>query len=116
MAQGNGTDLEKALAHLSIQVRDVIQGNTEQLELIKQRALTALSFELSVGKASRRPFHWPLEFPEVFSLDGGFDCIVGNPPFLGGQKITGAMGDCYREYLVNTIACGKRGSADLVAY
>ena len=23
---------------------------------------------------------------------GGFDAIVGNPPFLGGQKITGAMG------------------------
>ncbi|MDT0639893.1 DNA methyltransferase [Citrobacter werkmanii] len=116
IAQGNDMALEKALAHLSIQVRDVIQGNTEQLELIQRRALTALSFELPVGKASRRPFHWPLEFPEVFSLGGGFDCIVGNPPFLGGQKITGTMGDCYREYLVNTIACGKRGSADLVAY
>jgi hypothetical protein len=25
-------------------------------------------------------FHWPLEFPEVFS-DGGFDCILSNPPW-----------------------------------
>ena len=30
------------------------------------------------------PFHWPLEFPEVFERpNGGFDAIVGNPPFLG---------------------------------
>ena len=29
----------------------------------------------------RRLFHWHLEFPDVLSL-GGFDLIVGNPPFL----------------------------------
>ena len=36
--------------------------------------------------------HWPLAVPEVMER-GGFDAIVGNPPFLGGQKLTGAMGD-----------------------
>lgn len=25
-------------------------------------------------------FHWPLEFPEVFG-QGGFDCVLGNPPW-----------------------------------
>jgi hypothetical protein len=25
-------------------------------------------------------FHWCLEFPEVFQ-DGGFSCILGNPPW-----------------------------------
>src|SRR5207244_4276424 len=25
-------------------------------------------------------FHWPLEFPEVFA-EGGFDCVLGNPPW-----------------------------------
>ena len=40
----------------------------------------------------------------------------GNPPFLGGQKITGAFGHPYREYLVGELAGGTRGSADLVAY
>ena len=62
-----------------------------------------------------RPFHWPLEFPEVFA-QGGFDGIVGNPPFLGGQRVTGSFGSAYREYLVNHSASGVRGSADLVAY
>ena len=27
-----------------------------------------------------RFFHWPAEFPDVF-LGGGFDCILGNPPW-----------------------------------
>lgn len=57
--------------------------------------------------------HWC--FPEVFER-GGFDAIIGNPPFLGGQKLTGSLGTAYREYLVSAIGHGARGSADLVAY
>jgi hypothetical protein len=64
----------------------------------------------------RRPVHWPLVFPEVFSLRGGFHAIVGNPPFLGGKKLTGAFGDAYRECMVEHLARGRRGNADLVAY
>lgn len=29
----------------------------------------------------RKVFHWPIEFPEVFSEGGGFDCVLGNPPW-----------------------------------
>ncbi|MDT6984954.1 Eco57I restriction-modification methylase domain-containing protein [Streptomyces lusitanus] len=65
-----------------------------------------------------RPLHWPLEFPEIMGVEGssGFDAVVGNPPFVGGQKLTGALGHDYREYLVNRIGGGKRGSADLCSY
>ncbi|MEV6983213.1 DNA methyltransferase [Sphaerisporangium sp. NPDC051017] len=62
-----------------------------------------------------RPFHWLLEFPEAMR-HGGFDAVVGNPPFVGGQKLTGSVGDDYREYLVEWLAHGKRGSADLCSY
>ena len=32
---------------------------------------------------STRPFHWPLEFPEVFTGEhSGFDAMVGNPPWV----------------------------------
>jgi hypothetical protein len=65
----------------------------------------------------RRPFHWPLEFPEVFvGRQEGFSAIVSNPPFQGGQKITGALGTSYRDYLVEYLGYGKRGTADLCAY
>ncbi len=91
------------------------------------RQLRARADELLAGQ---RTFHWCLEFPEVFfdlvgddggialeaSERDGFDVIVGNPPFMGGQKITGVLGVPYREYLVNTLGHGKKGSADYVAY
>jgi len=67
------------------------------------------------GAFERHPTHWPLVFPEVFE-QGGFDAVIGNPPFLHGQKLTGALGTAYREYLVRQVAGNARGSADLVAY
>ena len=64
----------------------------------------------------RRPLHWPIAFPEVFAEGQRFDAVVANPPFIGGQKISGAAGDDYRNYCVAWMANGKKGSADLVAY
>ncbi|MEG4856473.1 restriction endonuclease [Microcoleus sp. K1-B6] len=66
-----------------------------------------------------RPFHWHLEFPEVFLDDSapkGFAALVGNPPFQGGKKITGVLGTDYRDFLVERIAGGQKGVADLCAY
>ena len=85
-----------------------------------------IPFELEVSivdqAATHRFFHWFLEFPGVFAgKDGsedagksGFDVILGNPPYLGGQKLTGAYGYNYLEclkYLYNPI-----GAVDLVTY
>ena len=39
--------------------------------------------EPTVVGESFAPFHWPLEFPEVFAgPSGGFDAFVGNPPWV----------------------------------
>jgi hypothetical protein len=86
-----------------------------QLAGLHRDAMAALEQGNPDKKQPRHPFHWPLEFPEVFAA-GGFDAIVGNPPFLGGQRLTGPLGKDYRDYLVDTIAEGRRGSADLCAY
>ena len=77
--------------------------------------LTPLQQVAREDLGNRRPLHWPLEFPEVMER-GGFDAFVGNPPFVGGKKITGALGTDYRDYLVNLLAGGQRGNADLCAY
>ncbi|MCH9732721.1 MAG: SAM-dependent DNA methyltransferase [Actinomycetia bacterium] len=63
-----------------------------------------------------KPNHWIIEAPDVIVDRGGFDAIIGNPPFLGGQKLTGALGTDVRDWLVNILAGGQRGSADQVAY
>jgi methylase of polypeptide subunit release factors len=58
---------------------------------------------------------WPAAVPGL-TARGGFDAVIGNPPFLGGHKITGQLGSAYRDRLVARIARGQKGSADLSAY
>ena len=89
----------------------------DALQAAEARARKRLDGGRPDGAPSRRPLHWPIAFPEVFSrTDPGFDAMVGNPPFIGGQLITPAMGDGYRMHLVEWWADGRKGSSDLVAY
>jgi hypothetical protein len=92
---------------------DVASGKGEPAAWEQRKAW--LATDQVDGAFDRDPLHWPLVFPEVFQW-GGFDAIVGNPPFLGGKKISGTTGSAYREFLVDAIARGVKGSADLVAY
>lgn len=62
----------------------------------------------------QRFFHWFIEFPEVFQK-GGFDCIIGNPPFLGGKKISGNFGDRYLNSIKYHFEPAE-GGVDLVGY
>lgn len=69
------------------------------------------------AKAGYRPFHWEIEFPEVFARDNpGFDTIIGNPPFAGKNTIAAANPD--QPYLawLQTLHEGAHGNADLVAH
>lgn len=61
----------------------------------------------------QRFFHWPLEFPEVCAA-GGFDVVLGNPPFMGGLRISGTLGDRYRHWLEFAFR-PYGGTADLCA-
>ncbi|MFG3164062.1 Eco57I restriction-modification methylase domain-containing protein [Streptomyces sp. NPDC048232] len=97
-------------------VRDFVADDSIAVAEAREQAREWLASELPEGSLERVPFHWPLEFPEVFQERGGFDAIVGNPPFLGGKKLTGSLGEAYREYMVDHVATGMRGVADLVAY
>ena len=76
------------------------------------------------------PFHWHIEFPEVFerrpaatsgpgivSMDPsrGFDAIIGNPPFLGGKRISTMLGDEYRDWLA-AVHEESSSNTDIVAH
>lgn len=72
--------------------------------------------DLRSGDKAIHPFHWEIEFPEVFGREnGGFDAIVGNPPFAG--KNTSAEGHAlyYPDWL-KTIHEESHGNSDLVAH
>jgi hypothetical protein len=59
-----------------------------------------------VGPEAGRPFHWELEFPELF-VDGrgrlrrgaGFDAVIGNPPYVRIQALGRDVADhCRARY------------------
>ncbi|GAB3698471.1 Eco57I restriction-modification methylase domain-containing protein [Nocardiopsis oceani] len=114
-----------ALANATKGERGLNQGSSEAVELasnLDHNEAQALSMakewldtDRPEGAFERQPLHWPLVFPEAFEKNG-FDAIIGNPPFLGGKKISGPMGNSYREHLVESIAHGTKGNADLIAY
>lgn len=62
---------------------------------------------------SKRFFNWFLEFPEIIR-SGGFDCILGNPPYLHGQKLSGTYGLAFCEWVKWEFA--PTGVSDLVVY
>ncbi len=91
---------------------------------IKQPLPQAIETALAVS-AEKKFFHWFLEFPEVFAPlhssplqgeagRGGFDCILGNPPFLGGKRLSGSLGNDYLHYLKTSYA--PAGAIDLVGF
>ncbi|MBA7470353.1 hypothetical protein ES707_05637 [subsurface metagenome] len=47
------------------------------------------SQKVSTSLNSKNFFHWDLEFPDVFYGDNtGFDCIIGNPPYVESCQLT----------------------------
>ncbi|AHW62296.1 Eco57I restriction-modification methylase [Draconibacterium orientale] len=85
------------------------------LQAIKQGHAINKELELEVLDLARkyRFFHWHLEFPEVFE-NGGFDCILGNPPweriklqekefFKGKDDLIAKAAKAKRDKLINEL-------------
>jgi hypothetical protein len=90
-----------------------------------EEELRALQTEL---KKTQTPFHWMLEFPEVFwdkrpdpleddvrNGEAFIDAFVGNMPFSGKNGISAVGGDNYIPWL-QTLHEGAHGNADLSAH
>lgn len=113
---GSDVALEKALTSLAILAGQAIAGRNDDFKQIINKAITTLSVDLPDGKTTRQPFHWPLEFPEVFARESrGFNCVIGNPPFMRGTKIQTNFSERYLRYLLIATP-GINGNADLSAH
>jgi hypothetical protein len=81
-----------------------------------QDAIQEIRDRLAEGEKGITPFHWDLEFPEVFGDGrGGFDVFVGNPPFVGGRKIKEALGETFQDWH-QTKYPDSSANADLCAF
>jgi hypothetical protein len=130
-----GVDIDRQaveVTKLSLLLK-VLEGENEetiskQLKLFAERALPDLSRNIKCGNsligwdilkdnpglseveiARINPFDWEREFPEIF-LKGGFDVVIGNPPYVRQEilgKFKGYFQGRYRVY---------HGIADLYVY
>ncbi|MFN9371906.1 MAG: Eco57I restriction-modification methylase domain-containing protein, partial [Planctomycetaceae bacterium] len=105
----------KEFLELVVRVRGS-QGRAEDLTTWMRHLDT-----LHTGPHPIQPFHWEVEFPEVFTVDakgkpnGGFDAIVGNPPFSGKNTLINSNREGIIEWF-KSIHEDSHGNADLVAH
>ena len=105
------SDKGKARERERAEVEQALNGNPPKWDEIKRRAAAPRQ-----GEHPLSPFHWELEFPEVFRRDNpGFDAFVGNPPFAGKNTITDGSGAGYLLWL-KQLHRGAHGNADLGAH
>ncbi|MCY4726808.1 SAM-dependent DNA methyltransferase [Nocardioides sp. STR2] len=110
--------LDDAYMVLSWEVGEAfpVDGSQGDRAKLWERARTGLTPTVDTDYQQWRPLHWVLEAPDVLIDRGGFDAIIGNPPFLGAKKVTPALGKNFRQWIINVVAGGREGNADLVAY
>ncbi|MCK9442105.1 MAG: Eco57I restriction-modification methylase domain-containing protein, partial [Methanothrix sp.] len=130
-----GVDIDRQaveVTKLSLLLK-VLEGENEetiskQLKLFAERALPDLSRNIKCGNSlvgwdiladnpgmgpeeieRINPFDWDKEFPEVF-LKGGFDVVIGNPPYVRQEGLGEFKAYFQKHYQV------YQGTADLYTY
>jgi hypothetical protein len=109
LTEEKSKDREKARVRCEATVDGWLSGSESAAEI--QR----LADELRGDNKPVPCFHWEIEFPEVFKVSGGFDAVLGNPPFLGGTRISTHLGMQYFAWLTMCFS-GAGHHCDLVAY
>jgi hypothetical protein len=81
------------------QIAEAAEGLRQPMEELADEKLGVALDDPEIGD----PFHWEVEFPEVFLTaagrpreDGGFDAIVGNPPYIQIQSLGRATAEFCR--------------------
>ena len=68
-------DVEEKLTQLRRQLdRDLYEARAEMMDIDR-------------WCDTHQPFHWFIEFPGIFKAGGGFDIIIGNPPYIKTKRV-----------------------------
>lgn len=51
-----------------------------------------VDYEISQITTKNLPFIWRIDFPEIFIEKGGFDIVIGNPPYVAQEDIEDPLG------------------------
>jgi hypothetical protein len=111
-AADNDRKRKERLESLAVDLGD----QRTQFDAARHTRLAAALGDLRGGPHPVVPFHWEIEFPEVFDRENpGFDAFVGNPPFAGKNTLAAGHAAGYPDWL-KTIHEDSHGNSDLVAH
>lgn len=121
-------EVSKLSLLLKVLESETAESVDRQLRLFRERALPNLAENIKCGNSLigpdyfsgklikdtgeiRRvnPFDWKVGFPKAMK-QGGFDCIIGNPPYVRQEALS-----ALKQYLAANFRC-FHSSADLFAY
>jgi len=90
---------------------EIRQSQLDELGFIDVAELVAKSERLQVVRevSQKQKFlHWELEFADIFAKKGGFDLILGNPPWLKVEwNESGIMGEANPLFDIRKISASK---------
>ncbi|HAS81018.1 MAG: hypothetical protein UR25_C0003G0183 [Candidatus Nomurabacteria bacterium GW2011_GWE1_32_28] len=98
----NSLDLKEILPKLNNNIKNgnsLISGTDEEMEK-----------QFGKNWKDKKPFNWQEEFPDVFK-QGGFDVIIGNPPYVRQEEIKEDK-EIFSQLFPNV----ANGTADLYVY
>ena len=91
-------EFKKAKTELNKRLKEL---NHELNQLLHKQA-SGIKYETWLN--SHQPFHWFAEYYEIIEGNGGFDVVIGNPPYVEyGTKLKAVYS--LKDY--NTIECGN---------
>lgn len=89
--------MQDELENLSNSLFGKLDSKDPNIFRLEKEILTQLALrdELQSQKkviANEKPLVWSIEFSEIFSTKGGFDIVIGNPPYIRHEDIEDPLG------------------------
>ena len=122
-------DIENSILEHNLYGVDINEESVEIAQLAlwlrtakPQRKLNSLNENIKCGNslisdpaiAGDKAFDWEKEFPQVFAK-GGFDVVIGNPPYVSAIELKKNYSDSEYKYLKDEYITAK-GTVDLYIY
>lgn len=73
-------ELKKERSKQELLFEEEIKTKENQIELLKET-------KRNIQSPEQKPFIWDIDFAEIFGDKGGFDIVIGNPPYVRQEKI-----------------------------
>ena len=75
-------------AEVYLKEKEKINAIKKEIESIEKEIEKLKRIKELLKDPEKKPFVWDIDFAEVFSDKGGFDVVIGNPPYVRYQKIS----------------------------